>query len=77
MGTACYVRGAQEIVDSLEKELGIQVGGTSPDGQFTLEVNRCIGACGLAPVMTVDDVDVFAKVRPAEISAVLNKYREG
>lgn len=74
MGTACYVRGAQELVDSISKELGIEVGGISTDGKFTLEVNRCIGACGLAPVIMVDDKDVFAKVKPAEIPDVLSKY---
>ncbi|MGE5707569.1 MAG: NAD(P)H-dependent oxidoreductase subunit E [Bacteroidota bacterium] len=77
MGTACYVRGAQELVDNLSKELDVEVGGTSTDGLFTLEVNRCIGACGLAPVMTVDDHDVFAKVRPAGIPEILGQYKEG
>ena len=55
MGTACYVRGAQDILDAVKKELNIEVGETTPDGQFTLQATRCIGACGLAPVFTIGD----------------------
>lgn len=55
LGTACYVRGSQEILDNVSRELNIGVGETSEDGNFTLEATRCIGACGLAPVFTIDD----------------------
>lgn len=55
LGTACYVRGAQEILDTVSKELKIGVGETSEDGQFTLQATRCIGACGLAPVFTIGE----------------------
>lgn len=55
MGTACFVRGGKDILDTLTKELGIEVGQTTPDGKYTLEVTRCIGACGLAPAVTIDD----------------------
>ena len=55
LGTACYVRGSQEILDAVSKELGIGVGETTKDGNFTLEATRCLGACGLAPVFTVDE----------------------
>ena len=55
LGTACYVRGAQEIIEAISKELKVKVGDTSEDGEFTLEATRCIGACGLAPVFTIDE----------------------
>ncbi|MBR6071804.1 MAG: NAD(P)H-dependent oxidoreductase subunit E [Acholeplasmatales bacterium] len=58
LGTACYVRGSQDILDAVSKELEIGVGETSKDGQFTLQATRCLGACGLAPVFTIDD-EVF------------------
>ena len=74
LGTACYVKGAQAILDELEKQLGIKAGGTTPDGQFTLEATRCLGCCGLAPVMTVDD-EVYGRLTPADIRGILDKYR--
>jgi NADP-reducing hydrogenase subunit HndA len=75
MGTACYVKGAGRILERLQEELGIGVGGCTPDGEFSLEACRCIGACGLAPVMTVND-EVFGKLAsPEEASAVLAKIR--
>ena len=74
MGTACYVRGAKEVLDSLKTELKIDVGETSKDRQFTLEVGRCFGACGLAPAIMIDD-DVHQRVKPAEINQILDKYR--
>jgi NADH:ubiquinone oxidoreductase subunit E len=55
LGTPCYVRGAQTILDAVKKELGIDVGQTTPDGYFTLDAIRCIGTCGMAPVMSFDD----------------------
>ena len=61
LGTACYVRGAQLIIDELEKQLGIKVGRTTEDGMFTLNATRCIGCCGLAPAMMIND-DVYGKM---------------
>jgi len=73
LGTACYVRGAGAILAELEKELDIKVNDTTPDGKFTLEVTRCIGACGLAPVMTIDE-DVFGRLTPERIKDILARY---
>lgn len=75
MGTACYVRGGQEVLKSVEKELGIRVGETTEDRQFSLEVGRCFGACGLAPVIMVDD-DTHQRVRPTGIAQLLSQYGE-
>jgi NADH:ubiquinone oxidoreductase subunit E len=72
MGTACYVRGAKDIIDALSKELDIGVGSTTKDGRFTLEVTRCLGACGLAPVMTIDEV-VHQMVDPKNIGQILKE----
>lgn len=74
LGTACYVRGAQEILDEIEKELGITVGQTTPDRKFSISGTRCLGACGLAPVIVVND-DVHGRLKPEDIKDVLNKYR--
>ena len=74
LGTACYVKGAQAILDELEKQLGIKAGGTTPDGQVTLEATRCLGCCWLAPVMTVGD-EVYGRLTPADIRGILDKYR--
>lgn len=73
MGTACYVRGAKDVLQALAKELGIKVGGTSEDSKFTLEVTRCIGACGLAPAITVND-KVYQKVDPQKVNEILAEY---
>jgi len=73
LGTACYVRGGKKIVDHLEKTLNINIGDTTADGRFTFEIARCIGACGLAPAMMIDDV-VYKQVTPAKIDAILSKY---
>ena len=75
LGTACYVRGGKEVLDSLRKELGIDVGGTTSDREFSLDVGRCFGACGLAPVVMVGD-DVHQRVRPTKINALLDEYRQ-
>jgi NADH:ubiquinone oxidoreductase subunit E len=75
LGTACYVRGGNQVLDSLKKALGIDVGESTPDRMFSLEVARCFGACGLAPVITVDE-DVHHRVKPAKVGALLGKYRE-
>ncbi len=74
LGTACYVRGGKKIVESLGKLLGVGVGETTKDGAFTLEVARCIGACGLAPALSVDDV-VHKQVAPDKLEQILERYR--
>jgi len=73
LGTACYVRGGMRVLEALKKELGIDVGETTEDREFSLEVARCFGACGLAPVLTINDV-VHHRVKPARIREVLAQY---
>lgn len=73
LGTACYVKGSGDIFDKLQKILGIEDGGCTPDGKFSLESCRCIGACGLAPVMTVND-DVYGRLTADQLSGILAKY---
>lgn len=73
LGTACYVRGGKEVLTSVKKALGIDVGETTEDRQFSLDVGRCFGACGLAPVLMVDD-DVHQRVKPARIHELLKSY---
>jgi len=75
MGTACYVRGGVQVLDAFKKELGIDIGDTTEDRQFSLEIARCFGACGLAPVITVDD-DVHHRVKPKRVNAILAQYAE-
>ena len=74
LGTACYVKGSQKVLDKLSEELKIPVGKTTPDGVFTLTATRCLGACGLAPVMMIND-EVYGRLTPDEVPAILNKYR--
>jgi NADH:ubiquinone oxidoreductase subunit E len=74
LGTACYVRGAQKILDKLSSELSVAVGHTSDDGKFTLNATRCLGACGLAPVMMIDD-EVYGRLTSEEIPGILEKYK--
>lgn len=73
MGTACYVRGGVSIVEALEKQLGIQAGGTTEDGVFTFEIARCIGSCGLAPAMTIDDT-VYPEVKATDLPGILEPW---
>lgn len=73
LGTACYVKGSQNILDQLEQLLGISAGGTTPDGLFTLEATRCLGCCGLAPVMVVDG-EVFGRLVPGDVKGILAKF---
>lgn len=73
LGTACYVRGAQRLIDRIQDRIDVQVGGTTPDGKFSLEATRCIGACGLAPVLTVNE-DVYGRLEEADIPGILDKY---
>jgi len=74
LGTACYVKGSQEVMDKLVEELNIKVGQTTEDKLFTLEATRCLGCCGLAPVMTVDD-DVYGNADPKKVPEIIAKYR--
>lgn len=74
LGTACYVKGADKIIDKIEQRLGIKVGETTEDGRFSIAAMRCLGACGLAPVMTINE-DVYGKLELNEIDAILDKYK--
>ncbi len=74
LGTACYVKGAQNILDRLETEIGIKVGETSEDGKYTLEATRCLGCCGLAPVMVIND-KVYGRLEPGQITGILKEYK--
>ena len=74
LGTACYVKGSQEILDELSAQLGIGAEECTPDGRFSLTACRCIGACGLAPVMMIND-DVYGKITTADVKGILEKYQ--
>jgi len=73
LGTACYVKGAGDILSKIEDKLGIEAGGITPDGKFSLDDCRCIGACGLAPVIMIND-DVYGRLTGSEIDDILAKY---
>lgn len=73
LGTACYVKGADRVAQRLMDELGINFGETSTDGMFTLEAARCLGTCGLAPVLMIGD-DVHPQVTPDQVPAILERY---
>lgn len=73
MGTACYVRGADKVLERLKELLNVDSGGTTPDGRFTLENARCLGACALAPVVVVDE-KVYGNVQPGDIPKILAQY---
>lgn len=75
LGTACYVRGGKKIVEELKKLLNVEIGDTTEDRTFTFEVARCIGACGLAPAMSIDD-QVYKQVNPDKLSQILARYYE-
>lgn len=75
LGTACYVKGSGDVFNKLAAELGLSDGATTSDGKFSLCSTRCIGCCGLAPVMTIGD-DVYGKLTPADIPGILAKYRD-
>lgn len=74
MGTACYVRGAQDIVDEVVKQLGVGVNETTPDMKFSISETRCLGACGLAPVLVVND-DVYGRLSSKDVKDIIEKYR--
>jgi len=73
LGTACYVRGGKALSDQLKKEFGIEEGETTADRMFTLETVRCLGACGLGPVIVVDE-NVHGRVKPAKVKEILTQY---
>ncbi len=73
MGTACYVRGAEKVLDEFKKELGLQVGQTTKDGKFSLSSLRCVGACGLAPVVLIGD-KTYGRVAPDDVRNILREY---
>lgn len=73
MGTACYVRGAEKLVDELKEQLGIKVGGVTEDGKFSLDCLRCVGACGLAPVMLIGE-KVYGRIDARDIKDILDSY---
>lgn len=73
LGTACYVKGADKILEAVEKKLGIKSGECTDDGLFSLDSTRCIGACGLAPVMMIND-EVYGKLKPDMIDSIIDNY---
>ena len=74
LGTACYVKGSQSILDKVQEELNIDVGQTTPDGKFSLDATRCLGACGLAPVLVINE-DVYGKLTPDDVKGIIEKYK--
>ena len=74
LGTACYVKGASDVLTAIEKKLGITPGGITPDGKFSLDACRCVGACGLAPVMMINE-EVYGRLTPDKIGPILDKYK--
>lgn len=75
LGTACFVKGSEKVLDKVKEILKIDVGQTTEDGLFSIEATRCIGACGLAPVFTVND-EVYGKATPEIVESVINKIKE-
>jgi NADH-quinone oxidoreductase subunit E/NADP-reducing hydrogenase subunit HndA len=75
MGTACYVRGAEKVVDEFKSQLSIKVGGVTEDGKFSLDCLRCVGACGLAPVVLIGE-KVYGRVEPHQVKDILAEYND-
>lgn len=73
-GTACYVKGAQKVVDEFKRHLNIEVGNVTEDGSFSLDTLRCVGACGLAPVVMVNE-KVYGHVTPKDVAAIIDEYK--
>ncbi len=74
LGTACYVKGSGDIIDKITQILGLPAGSTTPDGKYSLEATRCIGACGLAPVLTINN-EVYGRLVPTDMEGILAKYK--
>jgi NADH:ubiquinone oxidoreductase subunit E len=75
MGTACYVKGAAEVMKRFESELHIRKGQITPDKKFSIREVRCLGACGMAPVISVDGTDIYGRLNPEQIPGILSKYQ--
>jgi len=75
LGTACYVKGAAKILEKFEKELGIKDGECTADGKFSIDATRCVGACGLAPVISING-DVYGKMSEDRVAGILDNYRD-
>ena len=75
LGTACYVKGSDKILEEVEKQLGIKCGECTEDGLFSIDSCRCVGACGLAPVMMIGE-EVYGKLKPDMVKGILDSYRE-
>lgn len=76
LGTACYVRGGKKVLEKIKEIIGIEVGETTEDGKFSLQVMRCIGACGLAPAIMIND-KVYKQLNSTKVEKILNKYMKG
>ena len=74
MGTACFVKGGEQILERVKQKLGIEEGQTTEDGKFSIDATRCIGACGLAPVFTVNE-EVYGKATPQKVDEVIKEYQ--
>ena len=74
LGTACYVRGAPTLVEKFQQVLGVEMGETTEDDRFTLEICRCVGACSQAPVAVIDD-DIIGQIKPQDVAKTLRKYK--
>ena len=74
LGTACYVKGSGDIINAISEKLGVAIGSTSPDGKYSIEATRCIGACGLAPVLTVNG-EVYGRLTVDDVDTILAKYK--
>ena len=75
MGTACYVRGAEQVLAEFKRQLKVEVGESTDDGKFSINCLRCVGACGLAPVVTVGE-RVFGRVAPSQVKQIIAEYRD-
>ncbi|WP_068346624.1 NADH-quinone oxidoreductase subunit NuoE family protein [Kosmotoga arenicorallina] len=76
LGTACYVKGADRVLERLKEELGVELDEPTKDGNFSIHAVRCLGACSMAPVVLVGERDFYGKVTPDEVSKIINKYKE-
>ncbi len=74
LGTACYVKGSGNIIAKVSEVIGVEPGATSPDGKYSLDATRCVGACGLAPVMTINN-DVYGRLVPSDVKDIIAKYQ--
>lgn len=75
LGTACYVRGSEKVLDEFKRQLGIEIGEMTPDGKFSINCLRCVGACGLAPVALVGD-KVYGRVTPEQVKDIIAEYKD-